>query len=220
MSYLEGSEETIVKAGVIPTLMITSMITTDQVESRIICVKAWVNLMADRNLYKGMVKDGIVWSLSKLAMIENDELVEMCAMALCRLSLDFARLMIGSPVTVQTILRLLSRENMALKKPAARTITNMLLETNEEDENFRRLVVENMAPLTSTDDEELNELCVICLCMASQSEACRTTIVEREMINKIVASAIFSTDSTISFAYITMVSNIANNDQMRPKILD
>jgi hypothetical protein len=220
MSYLEGSEEAIVKAGVIPTLMITSMITTDQVESRIICVKALINLMADRRLYQGLVKDGIIWSLSKLAMIDNDELIEMCAKALCRLSVDFSRVMISSPVTVQTIMRLLSRDNMHLKKPAARTITNMLLETNEENETFRRLVVENIGPLTSTDDEELNELCVICLCVASQSEACRSTIVKREMINKIVASAIFSTDSTISFAYITMVSNIANNDEMRPKILD
>jgi hypothetical protein len=220
MSYLEGSEAAIVKAGVIPTLMITSMITTDQVESRIICVKALINLMADRRLYQGLVNDGIIWSLSKLAMIDNDELIEMCAKALCRLSVDFSRAMISSPVTVQTIMRLLSRGNMHLKKPAARTITNMLLETNKESETFRRLVVENIEPLTSTDDEELNELCVICLCVASQSEACRSTIVQREMINKIVTSAIFSTDSTISFAYITMVSNIANNDEMRPKILD
>lgn len=220
MSYLEGSEKAIVNAGVIRTLMITSMITTDQVESRIICVKALVNLMSDRSLYQGMVDEGIIWSLSKLALIDNPELIGLCAMALCRLSVEFSRHMISSPVTVRTILSLLHRDEMQLKKATARCMTNMLLETTENDDSFRKLVVENMHSIASTHDEELNELCVICLCMASQSEECRTAIVKREMINKIVASAIFSTDPTISFAYITMVSNIANNEEMRPKILD
>jgi hypothetical protein len=168
-----------------------------------------------------MVEDGVIWCLSKLALMENRELMCLCAKALCRLSVHFARPMITSNVTVRAVLSFLSKEDMSLKKPGARILTNLLLETtNEQDEQFRKVMVEHMHLIASTGDEELNELCVVCLCLASQSEVCRIAIVRREMINKIQASAIFSTDSMISFAYITMISNIASNEEMRSRILD
>ena len=220
MSYQLGSEETMVQAGIIPTLMITSLITTDQFISRIICVKALVNLMADRRQYKSIVKDGAIWALSKLGMMENDELTNLCASALCRLSVEFARAMITSAVTVRTVLSFLQSDDLSLKKPGARTLTNLLLETKESDEDFRQHVVQNMHPISTTNDEELNELCVICLCLASQSETCRSTIVSSGMLKQIDPSTIFSSDKTISYAYITMFSNIAIDPNMRKQVLD
>lgn len=220
MSYQPGSEKVIVAGGIVPTLMITSLITSDQVVSRIICVKALVNLMADRQLYQSMVKDGVIWGLSKLALTEDDQLQELCAKALCRLSCTFSRDLINSTVAKATVMRLLKSENLAIVRPSARILTNLLLATNETDEKFRTDMVENMHPMASNKDEELNALCVVCLCLASQSEASRISIVDSGMLNKIDPGAIFSADHRISYAYISMLNNIANNPKMRTKVLD
>lgn len=222
MSYLQGSEKPIVDAGIIPTLMITSLIATDQVISRIICVKALVNLMADRTLYTSMVKDGAIWAMSKLALLEDEELLELCANALCRMSCEakYAKIMVASSICIRTILNLIHRNNLRLQKPGARILTNLLLITTEADEHFRQVMVENMGTLASSQDEELNELCVVCLCLTSQSETCRITIVSSGMLLKIDPSIIFSSNRIITYAYITMFSNIANNPKMRTKVMD
>lgn len=270
LSYLAGSEKSIVQAGIIPTLMITSLIATDQVISRIICVKAIVNLMHDRSLYHSLVQEGAIWALSKLALMDDEELLTLCSVAICRLSCtaQFARLMLQSSSTIKTVLHLMKKPNYQFKITGARILTNLLLETNETDESFRQLMVENMSSITSfnssprksnskkdkekeenlkrgmqtvketahTDDEdqnekekqkttqdyqnEIDELSVVCLCLASQSETCRITIVQTGMLQKIDPSTIFSSNRTITYAYITMFSNIANNPMMRSKVLD
>lgn len=217
MSYIPGSEKVIVNAGIVPTLMITSLITSDQLASKIICVKALVNLMADRSLYSSMVKDGVVWGLSKLAQIENSEMVLLCSKALCCLSCDYAKDIIESSVAVRTVMKLVESLNLELKKIGARTLTNILLKTS--DDEFRKFAVEHMKPLAQFNDPELNEICVLCLCLASQSESCRETIVQTGMLQMIDATTIFA-DKRISYAYITMFSNIANNPMMRTKVLD
>jgi hypothetical protein len=219
MSYITGSEKAIVQAGIVPRLLITSLITSDQIVSKITCVKALTNLMADATLYKSMVKDGIIWGLSKLAQLDNEELLVLCAKALCRLSYHFAKEMLTSSVAVMTMLRLLDSPLMQLKKAGARTLTNVLLQTTNEDEEFRKHVVLNMIPLARCKDDELNEMSVLCLCLTSQSESCRSAIVESGMLQMIDASTIFS-DKKVSYAYITMFSNIANNPLTRTKVLD
>lgn len=219
MSYLPGSEKAIVQAGIIPTLMITSLITSDQMASKIICVKALTNLMADRSQIKSMVKDGIIWGLSKLAQLENAEMLSLCAKALRCLSCGFAREILSSQVAVRTLLRLIDTQDLDLMRSGARMLTNILLQTNHSDEDFHRQVVDNMMPLARSNNKELNELCVICLCLASQSESCRTGIVSSGMLQMIDSSTIFS-DPVVSFAYITMFGNIANNPVMRSRVLD
>jgi hypothetical protein len=219
MSYLPGSEKAIVQAGIIPTLMITSLITSDQMASKIICVKALTNLMADRSQIKSMVKDGIIWGLSKLAQLENTEMLALCANALRCLSCEHAREMLSSQVAVRTLLRLIDMKDLELMRSGACMLTNILLQTNHNDEEFHRQVVDNMLPLARSNDKELNELCVICLCLASQSESCRTGIVSSGMLQMIDSSTIFS-DPTVSYAYITMFGNIANNPTMRSRVLD
>lgn len=219
MSFIPGSEKAIVDAGIMPTLMITSLITSDQMTSKIICVKALVNLMADRSLYKSMVKDGIIWGLSKLAQLENQEMLYLCAKALCCLSSDFAREMLSSTVVVRTLLRFINTSDIELMTYGARMLTNILLKTNQNDEQFHKIVVDSMLPLANSNDKELNELCVICLCLASQSESSRTGIVSSGMLQMIDAGTIFA-DTTVSYAYITMFGNIANNPVMRNRVLD
>ncbi len=219
MSYITGSEKAIVQAGIVPRLLITSLITSDQMVSKITCVKALTNLMADATLYKSMIKDGFIWGLSKLAQLENEELLILCAKALCRLSYHFAKEMLTSSVAVKTMLRLLDNPNLLLKQSGARTLTNVLLQTTDEDEEFRKHVVENMIPLAKCKDDELNEMSVLCLCLISQSESCRAAIVSSGMLQMIDASTIFS-DKKVSYAYISMFSNIANNPVTRTKVLD
>mmetsp|Transcript_28225 Transcript_28225/g.62516 ORF Transcript_28225/g.62516 Transcript_28225/m.62516 type:complete len:1451 (+) Transcript_28225:122-4474(+) len=214
MSYVPGSERAIVQAGIVPTLMITSMITSDQIASKVICVKALINLMADRSQLRSMVRDGIIWGLSKLA-----QMLDLCAKALCRLSCEHAREMLSSQVAVRTLMTLINNSDLGLMQSGARMLTNVLLHTNQTDADFHRQVVKSMLPLARSHDKELNELCVICLCLASQSESCRSFIVSSGMLQMIDSSTIFS-DITVSYAYITMFGNIANNPAMRSRVLD
>lgn len=219
MSYIPGSERAIVVAGIIPTLLITSLITSDQIITKLICVKALVNLMADKSLYNLLVKDGIIWGLSKLAQVENAELLGLCSKALCNLSAEFAREMLRSTVSTRCVLQLVKRPELELKTAGAKTITNLLLRTTDADEEFRKQCVATMPSLARTEDSALNEMCVYCLCLASQSESCRVTIVASGVLELIKGGTIFA-DMSISFAYITLFSNIANDPLMRPKVLD
>ena len=219
MSYIPGSERAIVLAGIIPTLLITSLITSDQIITKLICVKALVNLMADKSLYNLLVKDGIIWGLSKLAQVENSELLGLCSKALCNLSADFARDMLRSSVSTRCVLHIVKRPEIELRKAGAKAIMNLLLRTTDADEEFRKQCVTTMPALARSDDSELNEMCVYSLCLASQSESCRVTIVASGVLELIKGGTIFA-DRSISYAYITLFSNIANDPTMRPRVLD
>ena len=50
---------------------------------------------------------------------------------------------------------------------------------------FRKSAVENMSFLATNTDPEICDLCVVCLCYASQSEVCRELIVTSGMLTKI-----------------------------------
>ena len=43
-----------------------------------------MNLMADKSTFKLMAKEGVIWGLSSLALLDHFELSQMCAQALCR----------------------------------------------------------------------------------------------------------------------------------------
>ena len=61
----------------------------------------------------------------------------------------------------------------------------MLMQTTDMESEFRRQAVEHMSFLAMNDDPEICEMCVICLCFASQSDACRELIVTSGMLTKI-----------------------------------
>lgn len=323
ISYQHGSENKLITertsedSNLLKTLLITSVITSDQVTTRIICVKTILNLMFDRTIYKKLVKEGVLWTLTKICSLElererklinalklknrrispsssrnheeeeleeeidddmegfdfsfldtekeskengastdldeindniyedinekednffvydkeyesikkeinfSNELIYLCSIAICRLSTEFSEHILQNLSELKIILSLLKKKNINLKRPLARIITNLLLKTTDKDEKIRQLIVKQMSPILDTSDSELNELCVVCLCLASQSELCREEIVSSGMLQKIDPSAIFSRDGTISYAYITMFSNIANNNGMvRSDVLD
>jgi hypothetical protein len=223
LAYESGSEKELVRSGIVSTLLITALVTSDQVESKKICVKALMNLMADQAILSALVKDDVIWGLSNLASEEDHiaelELSYLCAIALCYLSPLFPRAMLKSGGVVKTILHFIDHDNIDILRFGCRALTNMLYASTLEDDHFRQWAVQNMSKIASTKDSEISEMCILCLCIASQSESCRTIIVSMGMLQKIDASAIFA-ESHISQAYLTMFGNIANNPQMRSQLLD
>jgi hypothetical protein len=107
LSYEEGSEKRMLQAGVVSTILITALVTSDQIETKLICAKTLVNLMYDSECYATMVKEGVIWGLGNLTLLDNTDILNMCAKALCNLSGEYARQMLSSPSTVSSIMRLL-----------------------------------------------------------------------------------------------------------------
>jgi hypothetical protein len=220
MSYEDGSESAMIQAGTVSTLLITALVTSDQLPTKLICAKALVNLMFDSSFYATMVKDGVIWGLGNLTLLDDSDILNMCAKALCNLSVEYARQMLSSSSTVNAIMKLIKQEgNAELQRYSGRIITNILMQTTDADEMFRRQCVNSMTQMASSSDREVNEMCIFCLCLASQSESCRADIVSSGVLRLIDVSSIFSNKS-VSYAFLTMFGNIANNPSMRTEILD
>lgn len=220
LSSEDGSEKRMIEAGVVSTLLITALVTSDQVDTKLICAKALVNLMYDSKSYAKMVKEGVIWGLGNLTLLDNPYILNMCSKALCNLSGKYARQMLSSPSTVSSIMKLLTQNgDLELQRYSGRILTNILLQTTDTDEDFRREAVKNMLVMSSCKDKEVSEMCIYCLCLASQSESCRTTIVSSGVLSNIDVSSIFN-DPSVSYAYLTMFGNIANNPSMRTQVLD
>jgi hypothetical protein len=222
LSYVTGSEKVISKSGVTEMLIFIARVSSDEIATKIICVKAIVNLMAEPSLYHKMIKMGVVWALGTLALVENEELSTLCLRALCRLSSTHAREIVNAKgsAAMKSVLHAVSQpENLEILRIASRTLTNMLLKTNDGDEGFRLSAVQSMSLLVECHDEEVSELCIISLCLASQSESCREAIVKSGLLGKIDATTIF-TKPRVSYAYLTMFGNLANNAEMRTELLD
>jgi hypothetical protein len=220
MSYEEGSEDAMLKDGVVSTLLITALVTSDQLPTKLICAKALVNLMYDPASYKVMVEERVIWGLGNLTLLDNTDILNMCAKALCNLSCEFARVMLASKSTVNAIMKLIKQEgNIDLQRYSGRILTNILMQTTDADEEFRGKAVENMLTMASCKDKEVSEMCIFCLCLASQSESCRANIVSTGVLRLIDVSSIFH-DASVSYAYLTMFGNIANNPKMRTQVMD
>ena len=224
LSSEAGSEKQLLKSGIVPTLLVTALITSDERETKSICLKALVNLMIDTYSYKTMVKEGFIWGLSSLALIEDMEILTMCAKALCNLSRDYAHEMLASSASIKTVMMMINREpnndqEMDLLKNGCRVLINMLARSTKKDEKFRLLAVESMRTMAKSQDDEICEMFILCLCLASQSEGCRPAMVSSGLLAEIDTRAIFK-DSRIGFAYLTMYRNIANDPQMRTELVD
>jgi len=220
MSYEDGSESAMIKAGTVSTLLITALVTSDQLPTKLICAKALVNLMFDSSFYATMVKDGVIWGLGNLTMLDDSDILNMCAKALCNLSVEYARQMLSSTSTVNSIMKLIKQEgNPELQRYSGRILTNLLMQTTDADESFRRQCVNSMRQMASCSDQEVSEMCIFCLCLASQSESCRADIVSSGVLRLIDVSSIFSNNS-VSYAFLTMFGNIANTPSMRTEVMD
>jgi len=219
-----GCEADIVQAGIVPTLLITAMISSDQIQTKVICVKALINLMADSTQYKAMVDAGAVWGFSSLAMQPDADLLQMCARALCCLSSEHAADMLQSSATVKTAIFLIQqKQDLELQKIGGRCLNNLLLAQGSKEgakySDFRSHVVTNVHPLTENGDEECGELTIAILCKLSCFDDCKELIVNSGMLRKIDSGHMFGSKS-LSIAYLTMLSNIASNLSMRSKILN
>lgn len=222
MSFEEGSEAAMIKAGVVSTLLITALVTSDQLQTKLICAKALVNLMYDPSSYEKMVEERVIWGLGNLTRQDDQDILNMCAKALCNLSCerDYARKMLSSSSTVNSIMKLINQDgNIELQRYSGRILTNILMQTDDSDEKFRREAVLNMVNMSKCKDKEVSEMCIYCLCLASQSESSRAYIISTEVLKNIDVSSFFN-DPSVSYAYLTMFGNIANNPLMRIQVLD
>jgi hypothetical protein len=222
LSYEIGSEKSLQEAGIVSSLLITAIITSEQLQTKVICVKALINLLADSTLHKEMVHDGrLIWGFGSLYFQDDAEIKLLCLKGLCLLSsLDFIKELLSSSISMQAITDAVSQStDMELLRIGARALSNILRQTKDSDEKFRRKVVESIAPMVESTDIEISEVSILCLCLASQSESCREGIVQSGMLRMIDASGIFF-KPRVSNAYLTMFENIANNPKMRTKVLD
>ena len=220
----DGSERQLISAGIVPTLLVTALITSDEYTTKFICLKALVNLMVDTYSYKTMVKEGFIWGLSSLALMDDMEVLTLCAKALCNLSRDYAREMLDSAATVKTVMMMINRsdeneQDLELLKNGCRVLINMLARSTDQDEKFRLLAVQSMDTMAKSRDDEISEMFILCLCLASQSEGCRPAMVSSGLLASIDTRSIFK-DARIGFAYLTMYRNIANDPLMRTEVVD
>ena len=216
-----GSEKEIVKAGMVPSLLVTALLATDRIETKLVCVKALLNLIMDESCRKSMINDGLIWGLSSLCLQagkENYEIKRICAMCLANLSKDFGSEMLQSSVAVQTVMSLVVEREVIILQYGSRILLNMLKASSDDDEKFRCAAVEQMA-IISSDHEEVSKLTILCLCLSSQSESCRNVIVRSGVLHSIDATTIFR-EAELSYAYLTMFGNIAQNASMREYLLD
>jgi hypothetical protein len=219
LTVKRGTEREIVDAGIVPTLLITAMISSDQIETKIICCKALINLMADPEMYPQMVKDGAIWGFSNLAT-QDPYLLQVCSKALACLSYDFAGPMLESSSTVKTAIHLVNQTNdQDLQRCGGTILLNLLQHKDSEVPAFRKYVVSNMRPLAESHDEECNEMAVHILSKLSNWTDCTEQIVSSGMLQLIDAGSIFN-KKKLAVAYLTMFGNISNDQSMRIKVLN
>lgn len=219
LSYEEGSGKEMMDAKIVPKILVTAVVTSDQIETKLICVKALLNIMSDPSLHKDMVEQDVIWGLSTLAQVQNEEILVLCSRAICSISTQFAKEMLSSMAVIKIVMKLINWDDFELIRLGAITLTNLLLQSTNEHEVFRKVAVENMGKLVMNTDEEISEMCVLCLCFASQSESCRSSIISAGLLQHIDSSNIFA-EPRVSYAYLAMFENIANNPAMRSKLLD
>ena len=217
-----GSEQRLIAGGVVPSLLVTAMIASDQTIAKVICVKALINLMGDPACHALLAKEGVIWCLSSLALQKALDLSLLCMSALSVFAKDFPRDMLGSPATVKAVLWAIggarAHESVQLQRLGARILTHMLRESNETDTGFRKQAVESMIPLASSDDAEIADLCIVGLCYASQSEACRGPIASSGVLMILDSDSLFS-NRELGYAYLTLLDNVANESSTRNQML-
>ena len=218
LSCKRGTEREIVEAGIVPTLLITAMISSDQLQTKIICCKALINLMADPAMYAPMVKDGIIWGLSNLAT-QDPYLLQLCCKALACLSYEHAGAMLESSSTMKSAIHLISQNDFDLQRCGGVILLNLLHHPESHVPAFRKYVVKNLRPLAESSDDECNEQAIHILCKLSYFADCTEEIVESGMMKIIDAGSIFNQKS-LAVAYLTMFGNISNQESMRTKILN
>ena len=114
LSFDPGSEAAFVKGDFVSCLLIIALVASDQVSTKITCVKALMNPMGDPAMLHSMMIDNIVWGLSSLPIFGDDELLELCSDALGYIAYYNARGVISSPAAEKAASRILSHSNVGL----------------------------------------------------------------------------------------------------------
>jgi hypothetical protein len=174
LSYEYGSERMMVEGGIVPTLLITALINTDSISSKIICVKALANLLTVAQddgeedeeygddfdsddfvfIESSMVRDGVIWGLSSLAMLENKELLSICTKILFRISNDHAKEIMESAAAVRALIKIINCvDDLELLRLGGDILTNILLNTNQ---NSTAMSLRGSRPTTQQPQDNKN----------------------------------------------------------------
>lgn len=146
LSYERGYELQMVEDGIVSTIIVTTLVNTDHIDSNILGCKALLNLVATSNptIYSSrssnnivndendkilhcMIQENIIWGISSMALMDSLELLFLCSRLLCRLSLKFSINIIECPTAIRAIKRMLSYNDIDLLRHASIMIMNMSL---------------------------------------------------------------------------------------------
>ena len=210
LSFDAGSEAAFVKGDVVSCLLIIALVASDQLSTKITCVKALINLMGDSSLLPSMVKDSIVWGLSSLAIFGNDELLELCADALSYIAYYNARAVISSPASEKAANKILGHSEPRVVGKGITLIYSLLAKLdpkNPEDIKICTCLLNNAERLNASEDDDYDKF-IKCLSLVSQVPECRKSLLQSPTMNELKMNVICQ-DVGMSYAYLIIILNIA-----------
>ena len=143
--------------GAVSALMVIALVRVqiDEVRTRKICLKALMNLISVPKNVMTMLKEGLLWALTSLSQLDDEESMAICATAFCNLSSKTeSRLQLtnvkgsgGAGTVLRFILDLTRAESMATKLLCVQALVNMLSEEENATMLLQNHVLERMKPL-------------------------------------------------------------------------
>jgi hypothetical protein len=127
----------------------------DEIRTRKICLKALMNLISVPKNEMTMLKEGLLWALTSLSQLDDEESMYICAMAFCNISSKTdSRLQLtnikgsgGAGTVLRFILDLTRAQSMATKLFCVQALINMLSEEENATMLLQNHVFERMKPL-------------------------------------------------------------------------
>ena len=83
-----GHELALIQAGMVEALLVTSLVKSDQEDTRSLCAKALFNLLYDPAAPQKMVEMGVVTGFAAISRTNEQEVQLLCANAFCNLAYD------------------------------------------------------------------------------------------------------------------------------------
>ncbi|CAM9829990.1 unnamed protein product, partial [Chrysoparadoxa australica] len=231
LTYEEGAEAKVAEAAPDTTsvLIITAMVACDSDDTKNLCTQAIGNLLHNSAYHDQMVKDGTIWGLAAMsANKDSTEIVRLCSKALCQMSKKYWFEIAGSR-SIQSVLSLVTSEDLQTCLAACKTVLNVLLMVKEHGHELEKAkgghkettidrankrvtsVFSDMVPvmkqIINHESEEVRVVALQCMCLGSTDVGGREEI-ERHAIIKLINLENIHHDEESCFAYITLLYNL------------
>ena len=218
LSHDRGNEAAFAKADVVSCLLIIAMVASDKAESKLTCVKALINLMGDATLLPSMIKDGVVWALCSLGVAGGDEMLELCAGALCFLAFHHPKEVLQSPVVEKVVSRLVSRSEVALLHLGSKLLVCLLPHISRQNEKFAVAFFSDSHNQKTSTDVDICRMFTYAVCMISQHQFLQKGLLDSELLNSLQFDVI-QCDELISHAYILTLRNMGYECRNSSRVL-